>query len=398
MTKGRNIRKQLGNLLIPLPYLIIFCLVLSWWWVTLFSDWESSAEDLTETPSSLDLSQLPSSSYFSIDKSLIQEALMGNTTLMGKLITQWDIDAQLLQHQGFFHIERLSRTKFLRAQEILKRLEYAPAQLETRRLYLPQTHLAASFLLSLLPPNEIAALPPGIRTQTHFFPENLTAQIPLDISRYNGEAIYDSKPSLAFVASYSHPSTVRTLKNQGIPVYSLETGRTFDGILQAVRQVGIATHHHNEGELLALFMESALLAIDNEAFATLDLEDPRKVMFLSYSTHFSLPTEQLITRDLLHRLQRKYEKISLFTPEWEEKKHQWMIPIERESIVKFDPDTMIIACGSGLSNIPPALQKDPALQSTGADIVIVDAAPHEPSQYAVLAYYDLVKALVDTGR
>src|SRR5690606_7206820 len=68
----------------------------------------------------------------------------------------------------------------------------------TQQIFLPQTFVSASFLLALASPQEIAALPKGMRAQTHLYPKVLTDQIPLDTGRTNSEQLYRLHPGTAF--------------------------------------------------------------------------------------------------------------------------------------------------------------------------------------------------------
>jgi ABC-type Fe3+-citrate transport system substrate-binding protein len=148
--------------------------------------------------------------------------------------------------------------------------------------------------------------------------------------------------------------------------------------------------------LLALFIESALLAIDNHIIATVssmtDGQDLPSILFLNHVTQFSLPTKKTITGQLLERTQLNFVSLHQTTSE------EWMISVNQEQIVKCDPDCLIFAT-SNSEILKSQFKLCTVFQSLKATknhrVFFVDSHPHAPTQYVVLAYYDIANAVMN---
>ncbi|MFQ5729404.1 MAG: hypothetical protein ACE5GN_03490, partial [Waddliaceae bacterium] len=314
-------------------YLSTAATILCWWYVAFIFPGSTSAHELFR-PNSRQQAHLPAPQYLSylspMKRNVIQKALSGNIPLMAKLMAEWDVDAQILENHGLIGVRRLSRHGFIKAQMIGRQLErnsakeleqlrqrYCPQEVQDDngqifqmdpplQKYLPQTYVSATFLLALTDPDNIVAIPQGFREQTRLYPTSLTNRIPIDVDRYNSEEIFQSKPEIAFVAHYSLPSTLQALRNQGVPLFTLKSINTLPEITNAINRIGHVINRSLEAELLTLFMESAMLAIDNHSLAmgqtiTEQRGSPR-VMFLNYHAQYSLPTNKTITGQLLERI------------------------------------------------------------------------------------------------
>lgn len=352
----------------------------------------------------------------------IQKALAGDFALMARFIAEWDLDAQILKRRGIPGIARLP-LKCRDKARTLARVILTGTQAERDELIrgcfpstvtdddghtfmrdaapgksLPQTYAAASILLALAPPETLSAIPEGIRKQTALYPRSLTDQVPLNSDRYNGEEISLSHPSVAFVADYSHPATLQALQKQGIPLFMIKNVDTLSGIVDAISRIGRAAQRPLEAELLALFMDSTLLAIDNALAAAASEYQGRAaavpaVLFASYYAQFSVPGEKHLAGKLIQRLAK--ERCRLFVPDGD-RYRDWSIPIMQEEIAAFNPDCLIVAAEHGealLAQISsyPTLAALPAARN--GHLYAVDAELQAPSQYIILAYYDLAKAL-----
>lgn len=332
-----------------------------------------------------------------IKRDILQEALGGNFPLMTRLMLEWDFDAQILQSQGLDHIKRMPSDQLLRSQLIGRRLKQAIPNKKKADRYLPQTFASASFLLALTSPDEIVALPKRLREQKQVYPQALTDKITLDIERYHSEKIFQEKPKVAFVAHYSHPSTLQALKNQGIQLYMMKSLNTLSDIAKEILCVGQIISRPLEAELLKLFMDAALTAIDNR-LAALKLsfannQAARRILFLNYHQSFSIPTQKTLTGQLLERIGIE-EMTQALT---KEKKHEWALPIPKESIIHLDPYCLIIAA-ENIEALENEIRRDPALNQLSAvrnnRLFFVDQdIQQSPSQYIVLAYHDLVRTL-----
>lgn len=406
-------------------YLLSISAILAWWYFAFLFPLTFHHTGLPEAKDPPSSKEPPPKflSYLSpLKREKIQEALAGNVKTMTSLISDWDVDARILEKQGLFNVRRLSREKFLKAQMIGRELANSSDD-ELRALreklsekaieddmgnrfnlplpyqkFLPQTYFAASVLLAISPPESIVAIPQGLRLQQELYPPTITERIPLDIDRYHSEEIYRQKPDVAFVAHYSHPSTLQALQAQGIPLFTIKSIDTIPQITSTINKIGQMANRPLEAELLTLFMESALLAIDNHLLAMSqsvieELGSPR-VMFLSHLTQFSIPTSNTITGKLIEQLEScHFNFITLHAKERE----KWMIPVSQEQILELNPDCLIVAA-CDKKNMRLNLMENPALQSISAiqnnKVFVIDAAPQAPTQYVVLAYFDLADALI----
>lgn len=355
-----------------------------------------------------------------LQRDVLHTALAGNYDLMIQLITDWDHDAQIIEQLGLPEIKRLQKNDFLRCQLLARQIKNRISSDEqlhydlthvtddmgklfdlsiSYRRFLPQSYVAASFLLALTEPESIVALPQGLRDQKSIYPQKITDLIKLDVDRYNTEKLYEARPEIAFVADYSHPSTIQALGSQGIPLFTLKHVNSPEDIQHALIKIGRIANRPLEAELLYYFVEAAMHAIDNR-FTLLNSEFNQtdkspKVLFLKHHLTFSTPTSQTLTGKLLKRLGVK----DLFGDESTKNKFAWTIPIHLEQILQIDPDYIII----GTNNLHASrknILKEPVFRKLfnmkNKQISFVeDAVQESPSQYMVLAYYDLFAALND---
>jgi len=339
---------------------------------------------------------------------------------MIKLITDWDHDAQIIEKYGFMHVKKLTREDFLRSQLIARKLKSGDdlssfndtvrqaifddtGKLfdlsKSYRRFLPQSYIAASFLFALSKPEEIVALPRGMREQTFLYPIEKINCVALDTDRYNTEKLYEAQPDIAFVADYSHPSTIEALQKQGIPLFTLKCINSPEEIRHALLRVGTIVNRPLEAELLNYFVEAAMQAIDNR-FKVLNAHfnssnSSAKVLFLKHHLTFSTPTSHTLTGKLLKRIgieELQGDKIAQNT-------FAWNIPIRQEQIIELSPDYIIISTNS-MDPMRTQLLKNSIsylmLKNPPKSIAFVhDSIQESPSQYIVLAYYDLYRALTD---
>lgn len=328
----------------------------------------------------------------SFERNELKEALSGNYNLMAALMLEWDIDAQHLAKQEVKDVRRLSSEALLESQLIARKLQRYRRVGEKR--FLPQTYVAASFLLTLAEPKQIVALPQGFRRQTALYSPNITSQIPVDLDRHHSESLYLCQPDLAFIAPYSHPSTVEALRNQGIKLFSIQALDTFEDICHVLTQIGEATERSDEALLLRTFMEAAMLAIDNRLACQKEKSSLPKSLYVSYHSAFSLPTKKNLTGQLLIRMgvMEHMEELEAYAAQ-----NQWSFPIDQEKIVNYKPECLIISSDNA-EGLKQRIDNDPAFaglrNSCGRIVYVNEDIINSPSQYIVLAYYDLVQALL----
>lgn len=406
-------------------YGIVILVVMAWWMIAFKQQaTQASRHDrsLHQTPENHH-SEL-NTAIRTIQRKDLLQALSGNTALMARLIADWDTDAQILQAEGLQPIERLPQADFVRSQILGRQLKNASpkelARLETasrqkhllddagKRLdlteplhrFLPQTYVAASFLLALAPTNEIVALPRHLREQAHLYPRTLTNQIALDIDRYNSEKLFQAKPQIAFVARYSHPATLQALANQGIFLYMMKNPISLEDIQNELVNVGHIINRPLEAELLKIFMDASMLALDNRLLLLTQEHiakegKPHRLLYLNYHQNFSVPTPKTSTGQLLKRLAQW--DISLPYAQENGNGNGWSAPIDKERIVNLNPDCLIISTENP-QQLQMKIQSDETLSQVAAlrnhRLCFVDESVQQsPSQFMVLAYYDLIQSL-----
>lgn len=416
-----NLFKMKKILLKSTPlYTLSIAAIFCWWYFAFFSSKQSIPPTPLSAPSS-EVLKIPHPQYLSylssLDRNLIQQALSGDIKMMTALMAEWDIDARILEDYGLFQARKLPREMLIRAQIIARKLTSDNTlDSETPKIkyifddnglefnsensfqkFLPQTYVSASFLLALTEPENIVAIPQGFRHQKDLYQKSLTDRIPIDINSYNSEKIYQYKPDIAFVANYSHPSTLQSLSNQGVSLFTLNNIGSIPEITDAINRIGNVIQRPLKAELLTLFMESAMLAIDNHLLAMshafIEKHGSPRIMFLQHFSQFSVPTNKTITGQLLERLASHQFKFLTFH---RNNLDEWMIPVEQEQIVHMDPDCLIIAA-SFCDSPKDLLNNIPSFASLSAtknnNIYLIDASPQAPTQYIILAYYDIAIAL-----
>jgi iron complex transport system substrate-binding protein len=356
------------------------------WWFAAFHTSHQPLEINTAHTGSSDSSEFDFLSPLQRDE--LQKALSGDTHLMSALINAWDIDAQLLEQKGVPSIERLPQGRFLRSQVLgrlfTKGLAWNPSGSALK--FLPQTYVSASFLMAFVPSEQIVAIPKGLRKLTQIYSAAFMERIPYDIDRYHTEILFQAHPDIAFVAHYSDPATLQTLQDQGIRLFFLKDVDSLESIQNGIQAVGNAAGVPEKAELLALFIESALLNMDNRLRALRSTDFPN-ILYLDYYEKFALPTEKTLKGKLLKRL-----GINSFLNTAAD---AWSLPFTREELAAHNPSALIIAASNG-SSLKEQVTKDPSLAQVGAiakgHVYTVDEAIQDsPTQYMVLAYYDLFR-------
>lgn len=404
----------------------ILILAIAGWWVLAFgssSEKNGVLRDLSPAASRPALALDPS--ITSINRDLLHQALSGDFKLMARLIADWDIDAQILDSNGFAGIKRISPTDFLQSQSLIRTLQNDESVKKSTALlkqqnhyvlddvgnlidlnllykkFLPQTFVSASFLLSLVPPGQIVALPRRMRDQTQLYPKSLTNKIPLDIDRYNAEKLFQARPEIAFVAHYSHPATIQALTNQGVALYTMKDIKTLPDISEELTRLGNITDRPLHAELMKIFIDAAIVAIDNQQAVLLkhynqNRQQLPRVLVVNFHQGFSVPTSNTLTGQLLSRMELL--DITLQYALGSDQSNGWSVPIDRERLLNLDPDFLIVATDNETA-MAKEIHNDKALQGLSAvrnnRVAFVDESIQKtPSQFVVLAYHDLIQALI----
>lgn len=352
-----------------MAYFLPLLFILGWWYCS-FAKPSTFSHSEVRLVSSAPTKQAPLADILSpLSRNELKQALEGDINLMARLIAEWDQDAQILETHGFIEAQRLPRHDFVKAL-LLGRTLRLKAPSTSSHKFLPQTWASASFLLALLPVEQIAALPAGYKKK---------GSLPLpELRGEYAEFIHRYKPSLAFCAPYSNPGVIQILQAQHIPFHIAKPLTQVEDIFEELQTTGSYIGKKEEAELMTLFMKAALLAIDNRAQL---LHPYEKTFYLSWGTHFSYPTDKMITGQLVKRLHLNQE---LPSPSG----LAWKVPLDRETLLKLNPSRLILACENPQKFSFPEWGKP-------LEIALVEETLLEsPDQYIVLAYFDLYEALL----
>lgn len=391
------------------------CLFIGTWWFLAFPSTLKHCEDLVSSAEPAAWRQ-STQVLAPLERTELEQALRGDVTTMGRLLNEWDSDAELLKAAGVPGVQRLSKAERLEAQTLLRQLLYAEAEsleLERQRhcqgavvddqeiphqckgssqRFLPQTFVSAQVLLALVDKEQIVALPAGMRDQEQLIPTEISRGIPLDADRYQSEKLYLAQADLAFVASYSQPSCCEVLRKQGTELFTLDELQTVPDILDGIERVGKVCGRPLKARLMVLFLRSAMLSMDNRLLAQRYVDGkllnlPR-VLYLHYYNAYSVPTGKTLNARLLSRL-----GVVDLVPE-KTQSLQWSMPITREEIIRLQPDCLIIASSPDFVLQEAAFRDVPAIRQQrvyAVDVKLQD----DPSQLFLMAYFDLWSGLME---
>ncbi len=350
-----------------------------------------------------------------LHRDTLKIALGGDFSLMTNLISEWDVDAQILKSHGVADVKRLTRQEFLRSQILLRQLsnnskeelqdlshfyrantviddkkQHFPLSSPYSR-FLPQTYVSASFLLALTEPESIVGIPKGLREQTLLFPNKIMEKIPLDIDRFNSEKLFLAQPELAFVSFYSHPSTLNALSAQGVDLFHIDEINSLPEILNSLERVGHVINKPLQSELLKIFIVAAMTSIDNRFHALGFNEtngDTPRILLLNYHQSYSTPGKRTLVAQLLQRIG---------IPAYNDDESSWSISLDQEQLLHLNPDCLIFAT-SKPDALHAYISQTPALSQLSAVknqrlFYVDDIVQNFPSQFIVLAYYDLLTVL-----
>jgi len=382
------------------------------WWIVAFlpRGFVENHDETLEAPQKI-CESLEAPYLASLSRSRLHKALLGDVDLMAGLIAEWDAEAELLEQSEVTHARRLPKDQFLRAQTLTHRIRRRHSGLTDPYLadprlvsqtkqdspspqYLPQTYVAASFLLALTSPDQIMALPSEMRRITQLYPSELTRQIKLALSPYNTQRLWEARPAVAFIASYSQPATCAALRQQGIELCTLSDVTSIEQVQSALLQVGSKVGREEEAELLALFMDAALCALDNRLMLHQQTApEVENVLYVNYYSSFTAPSQRTLTGKLLKRL-----RINELAPLQAQGHSDWQIPLTQEQLQRCEPDRILLSCAQSswlrhqlLTN--PSMHSLPAVRN-GRIYALDPEVQNSPSQFAILAYFDLVHSLM----
>lgn len=387
------------------------------WWTLAFQVPTSNAPPFVIVTQTLPLSShtlLEALSPLSRDS--LERALAGDFSLIPELVVCWEKDAEALIANGVEGVQRLSPEKIAQVKILGNLLTHTPPDLlrelncrlnqdylqddcgvvfpikDEYSRFFPQTYVSAHFLLAIAKPHEIVAIPKGLRHFKQFFSSNLLEMIKADTEEINSERLSLHSPHMAFIAPYSYPPFLQTLYNGQIPLYTLKNINTPGEIEEALLKVGHASNHILEAQLLALFMEASLLAIDNRLEA---IKESRllRVLYLTYHQHYALPTTKSLAGQLMSRaLSHCYPLALGVIPE---SRQEWEIPFDQEQIEAAKPDVLIIAAAAPKAYVRACAHfHSPHMFRQKKLFCLDEATQNSPTQHIAIAYFDLYQTLL----
>lgn len=351
-------------------YILVSGIILSWWLLSLSTPKETSV--VKET--SLSVKDVPLEfSLQEITKEELSQALQGDVDVILDLLLRWHSEALFLQHNGVGGVQKLSSQEIERALLLFQMIKN---EADNQDMFLPQTYQAADFLLALVGPDHIVAIPEGMRNFSYC--SQLSSKIYCDNNRYNSEEIFCRKPQKAFISRYSHPALLETLQGQGIQLFFVDDVSCIDDIYDRIGTVGDAVNRPCKGEMLALFARAAMLAIDNH-WLLIRPETEWSFLFLDFYAQYVALTDNHLAAQLLQRL-GGYNILN------ENLGSDWYRPMTQEDIVVARPDYCFV--------IGDPLKKRLERLNPGGGIIVVDnECMSSLSQYIVLAYWQLFEEL-----
>jgi ABC-type Fe3+-hydroxamate transport system substrate-binding protein len=171
---------------------------------------------------------------------------------------------------------------------------------------------------------------------------------------------------------------LETLQDQGINLFFLKDVDSIEGVQAAILAVGNAAQVPLEAELMTLFIEAALMNMDNRINALRPRDFPT-ILYLDYYEKFVLPTEKTLKGKLLKRLGIN-RSLNTSTD-------AWSIPFTREELAAQNPYALIFASSNGLL-LKEQVTREPSLALidaiTHGHLFDVDEATQDsPTQYLV---------------
>ncbi|MFI0435555.1 MAG: hypothetical protein ACH350_07515 [Parachlamydiaceae bacterium] len=402
-------------------YSLLASFIIGWWAFALHPSFSPPVFNI-ETPQTLTLKTSTLLQQLSpLDRESLKKALGGDLPLILNFIEQWDHEALALSESQIAGVERLSPESRLQVHLLKKLLLDSSEQslhdinckinlksirdddgclLEIKESvfsFLPQTYLSTSFLLAIAPLRQIMALPKGVRQFDELYPFEIVSKIPKNIHEIQSEHLYLNKPDLAFIAPYSHPSTLDLLRHQQIDLFSIKHIQSVHEIQEALLKVGHATHHILEAQLLAIFMDACFLSIDNrfralnERYASSVY--PLNFLYLSHRHHYALPTVKGLTGQLAARALSHCPHLRGSIPLSET---QWQIPVGQEEIVQSAPDILMVSTYGDPQSILTSSLHQTAAYGSKRIFYLNEVVQDSPTQYIALAYFDIFQILAAT--
>ena len=260
--------------------IVVIGLLPIWWYLTLSNPYQQP----THSSLYLDIKDswqldVKTQGFSTIESSLFKRACQGSLEVIEMFIQQW------VKEKGFSFEEREIMYLMLDLLQGDYPLDSKTNGIE--RKYLPQTYVSAVFLLTMLPSQEIIAIPEGIKRRFDLYGSKIN-DITLTTDRRNFELIYLNKPCKAFTAFYTNPDIKRTLTLQSIPYVDIDKINTVEEIEEAMVDIGYHIDRPQTSFVIANFFKIAFKAIDlriEAFFSDKDLIPKRVLLIESFQSY-----------------------------------------------------------------------------------------------------------------
>jgi ABC-type Fe3+-hydroxamate transport system substrate-binding protein len=286
----------------------------------------------------------------------LKAALTGNLSEMKLLLDGFEERAFYLKLKNAPQAEKLlSSIQNIRYLILKENLEEEKAKSNKR--YFPQTYSSAIALFSLLDKEQIVAIPKGLREYKDLLPPSYLEAITLNCENTYAEQIYLEKPSLAFVAPYSLPRTIKKFEEQNIPICLLSSCYSLKDITKNLLEIGEKVHKKNKSLILASFFDLSL-AILEEKFNSIKTSSPSipfdKTLILTYYGHLSLSGQLSLNYQILKHL-NIHKSLDELVKDYP---MQWGVKVSKEQIKNVDPDFLFLISPDSLKLLN-LFKKDP---------------------------------------
>lgn len=333
----------------------------------------------------------------SLNRNEILQALCGDLFMMKELVDRWDLDAHLLKRHGYRFIQCIEDDMRYDIHFSLRNSLHGHKK-KSNPSYLPQTEVAASLLLTLIDPEKILAIPERMRKLCHIYPKHKMERISLNTNQLSQEKLQQLQPKICFVAKYSHPLFIQKLKHLKIPYAHVDHIQSIEAIQNTIHHMGALVGVQDRANALQTFMKAFFIHIENriQALKQGTHSSLKNVLLLNYYMHFSTPSPNTLCAQLLEKMHIKNLAKNLTNPS---ALTQWRLSLEKEDIVKLNPDYILISTPypqKALEHMRqhPAFSKLNAFRK-GLIFCLDDNIQENPSHYIILAYLDLYQAVYE---
>jgi iron complex transport system substrate-binding protein len=134
-------------------------------------------------------------------------------------------------------------------------LDHAPSRV------LPAFASAVDFLVDLLPPERVVALPSTASEWSVLATMTGEWRARPVLTAFSAEEVLALSPDLVLVQSWLSPSTIETLRRKNVPVLDLPLPNDWEGILQTIRALGALLEVRERAESVVSGLETRRIAL-----------------------------------------------------------------------------------------------------------------------------------------